>query len=357
MPLHRMADGVFPRYISRLQSLLAACSGGSAGDLAGAGAAAEGVARLVLWRREHEDRRALFSHYYDAVWSLNWREAQSSGPPPPPDAWARLLPALQLTARQQESWAVARRELLQELHRVASEWGGVLQSLALQLLGVPRARWSGVPAVQALVTNLAAERGAVLAFLHRVVDETLTPLQEAQLDAASYPWCPDVWQLVTATAAATRPPAPPESGGDAGDAGGGGKRGGGKRGAAAAAAAEGRLDAALEEDPMSELLRGFDKLQPLMPQLTAFQLLRAPTTARGAGLRLKRAMLIDPYRTVVPASAYTQPSAAELSAMSVLDAHCGAWQEVMLYDWLRDNQAYLQLAAGGRLMPATTAAG
>lgn len=58
------------RYVSCLQSLLAACGAGvaphsgSGGDLAAAGRAAEEVARLVLWRREHEDRRALFSHYY-----------------------------------------------------------------------------------------------------------------------------------------------------------------------------------------------------------------------------------------------------------------------------------------------------
>lgn len=39
-------------------------------------------------------------------------------------------------------------------------------------------------------------------------------------------------------------------------------------------------------------------------------------------------MLLDPYRTVVQAAAYAQPTAGELAGMSVLEAHCGAWQQV-----------------------------
>jgi hypothetical protein len=44
----------------------------------------------------------------------------------------------------------------------------------------------------------------------------------------------------------------------------------------------------LSEDPMAALSMGTDVLQPLMPFMTAFQLLREPVTAKGAGLRLKR---------------------------------------------------------------------
>lgn len=40
-----------------------------------------------------------------------------------------------------------------------------------------------------------------------------------------------------------------------------------------------------QDDPLAHLFKGFDELQPLMPVLTAFQLLRTPVTARGAGLR------------------------------------------------------------------------
>lgn len=83
--------------------------------------------------------------------------------------------------------------------------------------------------------------------------QTLTPLQEAQLETASYPWCPDIWQLVTAVAAtAPAPPAKDALGGDgAAEAGRGvSNKRGGKRGAAAAslpaeAGQEGGLDAAL----------------------------------------------------------------------------------------------------------------
>lgn len=80
---------------------------------------------------------------------------------------------------------------------MASEWSGVMQSLALQLLGVPRQRWSEVPAVQALVQNLAAEREAVMAFLHRTVDEVGPWRLSPCLDVWSAPhYCRSVgWQM------------------------------------------------------------------------------------------------------------------------------------------------------------------
>jgi hypothetical protein len=54
------------------------------------------------------------------------------------------------------------------------------------------------------------------------------------------------------------------------------------------AAAAAGLSGVLSEDPMAALSMGTDVLQPLMPFMTAFQLLREPVTAKGAGLRLKR---------------------------------------------------------------------
>jgi hypothetical protein len=76
-----------------------------------------------------------------------------------------------LSKEQLEAIAAARAGLLSELHRVASEWQSVLPTLALQLLQVPRAQWHSVAAVQAMVMNLAAEREAVVGFLHTVIDE------------------------------------------------------------------------------------------------------------------------------------------------------------------------------------------
>jgi hypothetical protein len=65
----------------------------------------------------------------------------------------------------------ARSSLLSELHRVAADWQRVLPTLALQLLQVPRVQWHTVAAVQAMVNNLAAEREAVVGFLHTLIDE------------------------------------------------------------------------------------------------------------------------------------------------------------------------------------------
>lgn len=190
------------------------------------------------------DRHALFSHYYYASWCLNRSEMLSDGGlmPPHPDSWCSVLQSLRLAPDQVSSLAAARRELLHELSRVAQEWQRVLPTLALQLLQVPRDQWHTVAAVQvsikpwqhlpthlvasccscadaavlqdvwhvcplhtpvhppplciphptsttaaccqSMVANLAAEREAVVNFLHCVLDEVLSPLQEGQLEAA-----------------------------------------------------------------------------------------------------------------------------------------------------------------------------
>jgi hypothetical protein len=44
-------------------------------------------------------------------------------------------------------------------------------SAVLLLLQVPKEQWHTVAAIQAMVDNLAAEREAVVAFLHTIVDE------------------------------------------------------------------------------------------------------------------------------------------------------------------------------------------
>jgi hypothetical protein len=122
--------------------------------------------------------------------------------------------------------------------------------------------------------------------------QVLTPVQEGQLEASSYPWCPDVWAIAGAAAAAAQAAA--NAGAQADGGGGIGRSKNGRKGAQAAAAAaqksEGRVafQGVLDEDPMAALAMGTDVLQPLMPFSTAFQLLREPITAKGAGLRLKR---------------------------------------------------------------------
>jgi hypothetical protein len=255
--------------------------------------------------------------------------------------------------------------------------------------------------------------------------QVLTPIQEGQLEAGSYPWCPDVWAITGAAAAHL---AANSTQAAAGSGRGKGGRKGNQAAAAAAQAEQQQQQPAggagifgLDEDPMAALSTGTDVLQPLMPFMTAFQLLRQPITAKGAGLRLKReclwlvaitdthafcmlahscsrlawnccgyrvvprrmftvcqcmpvavtvsirlesqgqpptsnisgvtrvrlacqstevppcccwcmvpagALLLDPFRTVVPAAAYSQPTAAEVANMSLLDAHCGTYQQV-----------------------------
>lgn len=354
-----VTDTIFPQYISRLQQLLQVIRSDSSSSLSNPAAAAlassptctpatpaaaaqQQACKLVLHRREMTDRHALFSHYYWAIWCLNSSEvATACLQPPPSEHWRAAMQQLQLSRQQLRDVVDARRGLLQELQRVAAEWQKVLPTLALQLLQVPKEQWHTVAAVQAMVDNLAAEREAVVAFLHTIVDEVLTPLQEGQLEASSYPWCPDVWSITghaAEVAAATGACSDDSSG-----SGSGGRKGRKQQqqqqldDAAAAAAVN-------DEDPLAALAMGQDVLQPLMPFMTAFQLLRAPITARGAGLRLKRALLLDPFKTVVPAAAFPQPAAPEVAALSLLDAHCGSFQQVMLWDWLKTNlPGYLTL--------------
>eukprot|EP00884_Botryococcus_braunii_P004530 jgi/Botrbrau1/14078/Bobra.182_3s0025.1 len=74
-----------------------------------------------------------------------------------------------------------------------------------------------------------------------------------------------------------------------------------------------------------------------MPLNTAFQLLTSPLLARGLGLRLKCGILMDPYLTVVPASAFPTASVAQLGGMSIYDVHCGRYRSTQFQEWLRTN--------------------
>lgn len=56
------------------------------------------------------------------------------------------------------------------------------------------------PAILYLRKSLEDEREIVCDFLFAMLDEILTPLQEAYLDTHSYPWWPDLYQLSNALA-------------------------------------------------------------------------------------------------------------------------------------------------------------
>lgn len=100
--------------------------------------------------------------------------ASATGEQSPVLFFARSHPTVPCcSCSQQQSAAIitARTSLLTELRRVAQEWQSLLSTLALQLLQVPRDQWHRVAAVQGMVANLSAERDAVVAFLHTIMDE------------------------------------------------------------------------------------------------------------------------------------------------------------------------------------------
>jgi hypothetical protein len=71
-------------------------------------------------------------------------------------------------------------------------------------------------------------------------------------------------------------------------------------------------------------------------------------------------LLLDTFRTVVPAAAFGAPSGAALRGLTLLEAHMGSFQPVMLYDWLRANlPSVLSVTtlAGGRSSSGGVAGG
>lgn len=293
--VEQMVENIFPRYINKLKRLLAEVNQ-SPGE--GSPSAVE-LTKLVTWRRQHEDRRALFSKYFWGLLSWNIAEMAKAGKPPGATVWNQILQGIGFTSAQEEKLLDARQHLLEELHLVATEWKEIVPVLALELLQMEKGKWHKSPSVQRLVENLAAEREAVLTFLYIVFDETLTPVQEAYLETQSYPWCPDIWELVNLLAKSKKEPQ--------------------------------------HADPLPALSLGMDALKPLMPFKTAFMFLTTPITAKGAGLRLKRAIILDPFMTVVPESAFPMPPLSVLQPMTVYDLHCGAYRETTLWEWLQAN--------------------
>lgn len=121
------------------------------------------------------------------------------------------------------------------------------------------------------------------------LSQILTPQQEGQLEASSYPWCPDVWAIAAAAAEAVA--GITNRSRDMAASGGAARGGRGRKDVVPQQGVRsdgGGAEGLLTEDPLAALAMGTDVLQPLMPFMTAFQLLRTSITARGAGLRLKR---------------------------------------------------------------------
>ena len=53
---------------------------------------------------------------------------------------------------------------------------------------------------------------------------------------------------------------------------------------------------------------------------------------------------IDPFETVVPASAFPIASIEQLRPMSLHDVHCGGYREQMFWTWAKSNLPnYIQI--------------
>ncbi|KAK9813706.1 hypothetical protein WJX73_004214 [Symbiochloris irregularis] len=176
-------DHVFPRYIARCKALLS--KGGEA--------AQQEIDSLVCMRREMEDRKALFSCYYWALYCWN-REERSSleAVPPPPAIWQAILEGLKLSEQQEDFIVSARKEMIERLHEIADERRSILSSIAMLVVQSSPEVWQASLEMQQLQRSLGQERLAVHTFLFTVCQEVLTTQQEAFLDAAAYPWWPDI---------------------------------------------------------------------------------------------------------------------------------------------------------------------
>ncbi|KAL0026150.1 hypothetical protein WJX79_005406 [Trebouxia sp. C0005] len=286
-----LMESIHSKYVEQISKLAGLCQQDST-------AAAE-LETLVSMRRDHEERRALFSCYYWAIYSWNREEMTTGGPPPSFSTWKAALHGLRLTGHQSAKVLTARRCLLEKLRKVGLERRQLLSVLGLQLLQTPQEKWAQSVPVQRLQNNLGQERAAASALLFSTIDEILTSQQEAFLDSHSDPWCPDMWQMAQLLAVGKAEP----------DV----------------------KDSTLDLD-MSALA-----LKSLLPDKTGFQLLIQPLRARGLGLRLKRGVLKNSYQTALPAAAFPYPSIDQLRPMTVFDVHCGRYRNITLWDWVKTN--------------------
>ncbi|KAL3131996.1 hypothetical protein ABBQ32_008620 [Trebouxia sp. C0010 RCD-2024] len=292
--MDELMTSIHPKYVEQISRLASMCRHDATG------AAGTDLEVLVSMRRDHEERRALFSCYYWAIYSWNREEVVTGGAKPPAlSFWKTALSGLQLSPQQVSKVVRARRCLLDKLLKVGQERRRLLSALGLQLLQRPQEEWAQSVPLQRLQNNMGQERAAASAFLFSTIDEVLTSQQEAFLDSHSYPWCPDMWQMAQLLA-------------------------GGKA----------ELDV---KEHTADLDMSGVALKPLLPENTGFQLLIQPLKARGLGLRLKRGVLKNPYQTVLPAAAFPHPSIHELRPMTVFDVHCGRYRDVTFWDWVKAN--------------------
>ncbi|KAK9803096.1 hypothetical protein WJX73_001144 [Symbiochloris irregularis] len=216
----------FPRYIQYVRNLLP----GAMADPCSS--AYQALHAIVSARRNHEAGRSMYADLHRAFFAWNENRARHlpSNMRPESSFWETVLTELRMTEEQQQ--------------RVLDMRQGVISWLEDR---------EKHPGIQMLRAALELERRACGHYWWVFVQDILTPLQEAWLDAGPlvYPWTADTWALGEAIAK--------------------------KNGA----------DPAPNFDV---LLNTPQDLVEAMPSISGFQVLTAPCTAYGAGTQLKRGL-------------------------------------------------------------------
>ncbi|KAK9800231.1 hypothetical protein WJX73_002007 [Symbiochloris irregularis] len=261
-------SGVFPNYLERLRKLL------EGGGWDAATPDGQLLVHLVQQRRKAEDSMALFSEWPAALLAWNQEEAATLSKPPSDALHTSLLEGLRLSQGQAEELVAARRRLLAALLTVQARRKEAIMAMGLALLQHPPAqdqaaglRTASVPLAD-IQRTLDEERSAVATFLHACIDQVLTPAQSSWLDCQCHPWTPHLWTL--AGLLAERNPAEPSR------------------------AAEAQLLAAGATAPAANAACEADKAREVALNMGAFGLLRAPLLGRGAGLALRRMVVLQP---------------------------------------------------------------
>lgn len=149
-------------------------------------------------------------------------------------------------------------------------------------------------ALRVLRRFLEGERWAVYSFLCTVLDEILTPEQEAVLETAAYPFQAD-WHTMICILSLQKQ---------------------------SRAVTKGALKAmALPDLTISSLA-----IEPLLPCITASQLLLKPLTVLGMGTRLTYGIVLNPYLTVDTASLWPLPTCLQTGNLLIKEAISTVWQ-------------------------------
>lgn len=289
LPFGNFMDEEFPALIHRLRGLLD--QGGWNAD----SPAGQELKAIINLRHKEEYRNALFSRWFVAL--AAWNDEIMRDPavsPPAASFWGKVLAGLRLEPQQAAELVSARHVLMRKVLDIRQARGQIVLALGASAVD-PDADLSSSTDVKRLHASLEEEREAVLDFLYKVIDDCLTPAQEAYLDTQSCPWWPDLWHM-TGLLAPMHP-----------------------RPFAASAKklpSESSIPAATAP-----------------PHLAMFELLRRPQLALGQGLIYKRGLVSVPVaEDALWKAPPPMPSIAQLRSMKSIDVMCGSFWDQATQD-------------------------